>query len=155
MKVTAALTNILLEDYKLQDHRGDDKYEKWDLNSQYLQDKSIRFNLSPQVDFNTYASALGLLDDRYFTIISASGDYMYFPEVYGSGYSECIETLNGEIHMDSENNRFIIDNKIYQLPDDGIGVMVYDMKLGYLVDLGMVDIYNVGNIVQHVDLGGI
>lgn len=182
-KVTGAIAEVLNAKFNLPDRRGDEKYKAWDMNSRYLQNKTIRNNLSPEVDFNTYMNALNLVGDRYLIIIKMAGDYMSLPEMYASGledcgvtqdiysnggcvilkngkfteqltgdYSRCISTPNEEINIDSQKNRFLIDGVKYVLPKDGIGVMVYDLKLGYLVDVALVDVYQDGNVVKHASI---
>ncbi|MCQ2497549.1 MAG: hypothetical protein MJ133_01055 [Lachnospiraceae bacterium] len=180
VKVTSVLAEKIKSKYKIPDRRGDKKYILWDMNSRYLQDKSIRNNLSPEVDFNTYMNAVNLISDRYVSIIRLSGNYMAIPENYSNGledcgitredfseggciivengkvskqltgeYSYCISTPKEEIHIDSKRNRFLIDGVNYELPDNSIGVIIYDFELGYLVDVVSVDIYQDGTIVKH------
>jgi len=181
-KVTKDIAKVLGTEYELPDRRGDERYYKWEQNSQFLADRALGFNLSVEVDFNTYARALNLLDDRYVILMKLNGNYSVFSEMYGEGlegfgisnddyllggafilkgktvvehlegiYSRCLETPNGEIHIDSDTNDIITDNEIYDVPDNGIGILVYDMELGYIVDVGIVDVYYIGNVVKHLE----
>lgn len=75
-----------------------------------------------------------------------------FAEQLTGDYSRCISTPNEEINIDSQKNRFLIDGVKYVLPKDGIGVMVYDLELGYLVDVALIDVYQDGNVVKHASI---
>lgn len=181
-KVTDSLGQYIKENYTIEDHSGESKYDKWNDNSRYLNNLDFVHNLESDLDFNTYMTLALQLEEGYSVGIITEGNFGVFPKIYGTAlqnlglseedffeggfffiesgvltkhfkgdYDECIPTLNSEIHVDSKYSQYIIDGTAYDIPDDGIGVFVYDNKIGCPVDLRYVDVYYVGNIVSHFE----
>lgn len=183
IKVTEYLGNYLSNNYFLEDHRGDVYYKLWDQNTQYLNDRAIRFALQETMTFNEYLNRILLLDTHYSIGLVLKGDYAAISELYGDGvmkmgisetdyytggyftlingdnlthyfdiYSENIRTKNGEIHVDNESDKIVIDGIPYELPENSIGIYIYDNDIGFLVDVAMIDVYNVGDFVEHFEI---
>ena len=67
-------------------------------------------------------------------------------------YQKKIETLYGDICLESSKPMFLIDGTEYSFPENSVGVFVYDLELGYLVDVAYLDIYYVGNQILHCEM---
>ena len=64
--------------------------------------------------------------------------------------SKKTQIFRGEI-LDRNGVKLATDGTVYDIPDNGIGIFVYDNKIGFPVDLGYVDVFYVGNEVSHFE----
>lgn len=82
-KVTMHLGKILKEEYNVPDRRGQEGYENWDLNAQYLKNKSVVNLFMAPMDANEYLEIMSELEGQT-VILSLTGNYM----AAGDGYYE-------------------------------------------------------------------
>lgn len=74
-KVTAWLEKYLETNYNLPDHRGDDRYARWDLSAHWMDVRKDQDTLSKPQDINEYLQTLAAVYQNYDVILTLSGNY--------------------------------------------------------------------------------
>lgn len=83
-KVTSHLGEYIKENYDIQDRRGQNGYEKWDLNSRYLDGKWQTKKLRDAQEVNSYLKELSNITDKTI-ILSLTGNHTAAGDVYVEG----------------------------------------------------------------------
>ncbi len=126
-KVTDYLENYILENYDLIDHRGDDDYHLWDLDSRYLSDRYDLNELKNCSDIVSYILKLEEIKDKYIIIISLDGQYNILGE---SAYSEALSDLGIDRESYICGGSYVIANG-NMLYSSGVDeTYVYSTKVG-------------------------
>lgn len=73
-KVTDAIGRFLVQNYTMEDHRGDKKYELWEQNSAFREHEFNAFKLQESVDLQYILDCAAYASD-YTVILSTEGDY--------------------------------------------------------------------------------
>jgi len=73
-KVTAWLETYM-ENYGLNDHRGDNVYSRWDKSSRWMQARANQNALSQAATIDTFLTALGEMTSDYDILVTFSGNY--------------------------------------------------------------------------------
>lgn len=168
-KVTEYLAQYIKANYKVDDHRGDDKYIIWDQNSRYLHNKEFRYELERAENINDYLMRLSE-DDRNIILIQFVGNYQALGDVYldsikkmgltqddyicGGYYYLCGGSrIERPEDIDVDDRQIIwIQGQAYQTGiENGVNVVVYDEELKQIIDVAGDDIY-LGLTMSHLDL---
>lgn len=168
-KVTEYLAQYIKANYKVDDHRGDDKYIIWDQNSRYLHNKEFRHELERAENINDYLMRLSE-DDRNIVLIQFVGNYQALGDVYLDSIKKMGLTqddyicggyyyLCGGSRIERPEDIYVDDSQIiwiqgqaYQTGiENGVNVVVYDEELKQIIDVAGDDIY-LGLSMSHLDL---
>ncbi len=122
-KVSEFMANYILENYSMVDHRGDAKYDFWNLDSTYAEHYLFQSTLGQVTDYKEYIDELMSMDNLTTTII-LSGPYKNSTlDLYGMMIPLDIEYgyFDGGIWVYRDG---ILDN---YLPGDEVQSAIYDL----------------------------
>lgn len=105
-KVTKYLEQYILSNYEISDHRGDEDYYLWDLDSKYVADRTDLYELECSEDVNQYLSYLSSVMSKYVIIISLDGQYNVLGE---SAYSSSLAQLGINTDSYEQGGTYIIN----------------------------------------------
>lgn len=73
-KFSRYLGQYIVENYQIDDHRGDERYASWDANAEHYEKIAYNFRLRNTEDVSEYLDML-LANEDYTVLISLDGDY--------------------------------------------------------------------------------
>lgn len=145
IKLTDYIYNSMLSPYNLADHRGDDKYYQWDLNSEYMRHQKAEKLLVDYQDRMFDVTTLASLNQVY-TIINLDGDFTDANE----NYFEMLQVFGMDYDSFVQGGTWIYyEGTLTKVCNMEVGSEEYFMNLGRndILRVGYYDLYEPSNLM--------